>query len=89
MQKSTSVMVRMDHEAKTLLAQAAELRQVSVSDYVRSVMVSQAKRDLAAAESHTIPMTPDEQLAFWKALSAPPKLTRAQKDLSAIMRGEA
>jgi len=88
-QKTSSVMVRMEEAAKALLARAAELRQVSVSDYVRSVMLSQARRDLAAAESRTISMTPEEQLAFWEALSAPSKLTKSQKEPGAIMRGEA
>ncbi len=82
-------MVRMDEESKALLTAAAELRQMSVSDYVRSVMVKQASRELAAADSKTIAMTADEQLLFWQALAKPPKLTKAQKELSAIMRGKA
>lgn len=89
MQKNTSLMVRLDEESKALLAAAAELRQVSVSDYVRSVMIQQASRELAAAESRTIAMTADEQLKFWHALARTPKLTKAQKELGAIMRGEA
>lgn len=89
MQKSYSLMVRLDEQAKTLLHTAAGLRRVSVSDYVRSVMVQQASREVAAAESQTIALTPDEQLQFWQALSKPPKLTTAQKELGRIMRGEA
>lgn len=89
MQKTSSLMVRMDEQSKALLTAAAELRQVSVSDYVRSVMVQQASREVAAADAKTIAMTPDEQLQFWNALAKPPKLTKAQKELSAIMRGEA
>jgi uncharacterized protein (DUF1778 family) len=89
MQKTNSLMVRLDDQAKALLQAAAELRQVSVSDYVRSVMMQQAARELAAAQSRTIAMTPDEQLQFWQALSKPPKLTQAQRELSKIMRGEA
>lgn len=89
MQKSSSLMVRLDGESKALLTAAAELRQVSVSDYVRSVMVQQATRELAAAEAQTVAMTPDEQIQFWNALSKTPKLTKAQKELGAIMRGEA
>ncbi|MCA9215609.1 MAG: DUF1778 domain-containing protein [Planctomycetales bacterium] len=81
-------MVRLDAESKAILTAAAELRQVSVSDYVRSVMVQQASRELAAAESQTIAMTPDEQMEFWNALTKTPKLTASQKDLGAIMRGE-
>ena len=82
-------MVRMDADTKSILAAAAELRRVSVSDYVRSVMVQQASRELAAAQSQTIAMTPDEQMRFWNALSKTPKLTKSQKVLGAIMKGEA
>lgn len=89
MQKNSSLMVRLDEESKALLSAAAELRRVSVSDYVRSVVIGQAERELAAAESHTIAMTPTEQLDFWNALAKPPKLTKAQKGLGAIMRGDA
>lgn len=89
MQKSSSLMVRLDEESKAVLASAAELRKVSVSDYVRSIVVSQARRELAAAEAQMISLTPEEQLEFWQALSKPPKLTKAQKQLGRIMRGEA
>ena len=89
MLKSTSLMVRMDEESKALLTAAAELRKMSVSDYVRSVMVEQAARELASADAKTIAMTPEEQLQFWNALAKTPKLTPAQKALGAIMRGEA
>ncbi len=65
------------------------MRRVSVSDYVRSVVVRQAEREVAAAKSQTIAITTDEQLQFWTALAKPPKLTNSQKALGAIMRGEA
>ena len=89
MQKTSSLMVRLDEESKSLLASAAELRQISVSDYVRSIVVGQAKRELAAAQSQTIAMTQDEQVQFWNALSKVPKPTKAQKELGKLMRGEA
>lgn len=89
MRKSNSLMVRLDEESKALLTAAAELRRVSVSDYVRSVVVGQASREVAAAQSQTIVMNPEEQLQFWNALAKPPKLTKAQEGLAAIMRGEA
>lgn len=57
MQKTSTLMVRSDEESKALLASAAEFRQVSVSDYVRSIVVGQAKRELVAAQSQTIAMT--------------------------------
>lgn len=87
MQKTTSLIVRLEEHETELLQAAAELRQMSVSDYVRCVMVRQASRELAAAQSQTIAMTPDEQLQFWQALSQLPKLTRAQKELGKLMQG--
>ena len=89
MQKNSSLMVRLDEDSKALLSAAADLRRVSVSDYVRSVVIGQAERELAAAQVQTIAMTAGEQLQFWNALSKPPRLTKAQKKLGAIMRGEA
>ncbi|WP_339888717.1 DUF1778 domain-containing protein [Rhodopirellula europaea] len=88
MHKTSSLMVHLDEESNAMLTAAAELRRISVSDYVRSVVVGQAERELATAESHTIGMTPDEQLEFWNAFSKPPKLTKAQEDLGTMMRGD-
>lgn len=85
---SSPLMVRLDEESKAALVRAAELRGISVSDYVRQVTVSQARREVAAADAQTITMTPEEQLAFWTALSAPVELTAAQKSLGKVMRGE-
>jgi uncharacterized protein (DUF1778 family) len=80
-------MVRLDEESKSFIARAAELRHVSMSDYVRRVTVAQAQREVNEAEQNTIAMTPEEQLEFWNALARTPKLTRAQRELGAIMRG--
>lgn len=85
---ASPLMVRLDAESKQALASAAELRRISVSDYVRTVTVSQARREVASARDRTILLSPDEQLAFWQALQAPPKLTPAQKRLGTIMRGK-
>lgn len=85
---SSSLMVRLDGESKRSLAAAAALRQISVSDYVRTVTVAQARREVIAARDQVISLTPHEQLAFWTALHAPPKLTPAQRRLGAMMRGE-
>ncbi len=87
--QASTLMVRLDKASKQTLAQAAELRQVSVSDYVRQVMVSQARREVAAARRSAIVLTPDEQLAFWNALQGPPMLTKSQRRLGKLMRGEA
>jgi uncharacterized protein (DUF1778 family) len=83
------LMVRLDPESKEFLSQAAELRRVSVSDYVRLVTVGQARREVLAAREHTIVLSPAEQLAFWKALNEVPRLTAAQRHLASVMRGEA
>jgi len=82
------LMVRLDEESKDFLARAAELRRISVSDYVRQVTVAQARKEVVAANEQTIAMTPDEQLAFWTALSKPAKLTPPQKKLGKLMRGD-
>jgi uncharacterized protein (DUF1778 family) len=80
-------MVRLDDESKAYLLQAAELRGISLSDYVRTVTIAQARREVLAAREQTLALTADEQLAFWKALAATPRLTKAQERLGAIMRG--
>ena len=88
--KSVSpLMVRLDAQSKQCLSEAAGLRHISVSDYVRAVTVPQAKREIQAAREQVIALTPDEQLAFWNALNELPVLTPAQHSLGAIMRGEA
>jgi uncharacterized protein (DUF1778 family) len=81
-------MVRLDEESKSVLTRAAELRRISVSDYVRAVTVAQARKEVRAARDQVIALTPDEQLTFWNSLQEPPRLTTAQKDLGAVMRGE-
>ncbi len=85
---ASPLMVRLDAESRSYLAQAADLRRISVSDYVRTVTVAQARREVLAAREQAIVLTPDEQLAFWNALNEPPKLTAAQRRLGAAMRGE-
>src|SRR4051812_1334281 len=86
--KPSALMVRLDEESKAVIVAAAELRRISVSDYVREVMVAQARKEVLAANEQIIRLTPEEQLAFWKALNAPVELTDAQKKLGALMRGE-
>ena len=85
---STSLMVRLDPDSKTFVARAAEMRHVSVSDYVRSVVVAQARREIQAAEQQVIALTPAEQQEFWQALQEPTTLTAAQQALGTLMRGE-
>ena len=85
---ASPLMVRLDEESKAVLSQAAQLRQISLSDYVRAVIVPQARREVEAAEQQTIALTPQEQLAFWTALDQTPRLTAAQKRLGRLMRGK-
>jgi uncharacterized protein (DUF1778 family) len=85
---ASPLMVRLDDESKQCLAEAASLRHVSVSDYVRTVTVPQARREVRAASEQVIAMTPEEQLSFWNALNETPKLTPAQRRLGSIMRGQ-
>jgi len=85
---TSPLMVRLDAESKQALVKAAELRKISLSDYVRTVTVPQARREVASAQEQTIQLTPSEQLAFWQALQAPQELTPAQKRLALLMRGE-
>ncbi len=82
------LMVRLDRESKQCLAEAADLRHVSVSDYVRAVTLPQARREIRAASQQVIALTPEEQLSFWNALCETPKLTPAQRRLGAAMRGQ-
>jgi len=85
---ASPLMVRLDAESKDCLVRAAELRQTSVSDYVRAVTVAQARREVASARQQILALAPDEQLAFWNALNQTPALTNAQRRLGAAMRGE-
>lgn len=86
--KSTALLVRLDRPSKKSIAEAAHLRGVSTSDYVRSVVAAQARRDLQEASTRTIMLSAEDQLAFWNALHAPVTLTKRQRDLGKIMRGE-
>ena len=85
---SSTLMVRLDPDSKSFVTRAAEMRHVSVSDYVRSVVVAQARSEIQAAEQQVILLTPAEQQEFWQALQEPTALTGAQQSLAALMRGE-
>ena len=85
---ASPLMVRLDEESKTYISRAAELRRISVSDYVRTVTVGQARREVEAASGQTIRLSPEEQLQFFNALNKTPRLTPAQKRLGKVMRGE-
>jgi uncharacterized protein (DUF1778 family) len=84
---ASPLMVRLDEESKKCLVQAADLRHISVSDYVRTVTIPQARREVRAAQEHVIALTAEEQATFWAALNEPPKLTAQQRRLGAAIRG--
>jgi uncharacterized protein (DUF1778 family) len=79
--------IRLDPESKALLTRAAKLRGITVSDYVRTVTLPQARREIHAAREGTIALSAEEQLAFWKVAETA-RLTVAQRCLASIMRGE-
>jgi uncharacterized protein (DUF1778 family) len=80
-------MVRVDRPSKSMITRAARLRGGSASDYVRSVVVAAARRELEESRSATMKLTAAEQLAFWRALREPVQLTPRQKELARMMRG--
>jgi uncharacterized protein (DUF1778 family) len=84
---SSTLMVRLDESSKSSIAKAAQLRHISISDYVRSVTVTQAEREVQGAEERLIVLAPHEQLQFWNALDEPAELTDAQKALGTLMQG--
>ncbi|MBI2897872.1 MAG: DUF1778 domain-containing protein [Deltaproteobacteria bacterium] len=86
--KAENLMVRVDRGTKDVITRAARLRGVSASDYVRSVVLSQARRDVEEARTRTIVLDPEQQLAFWLALSQPESPTVRQRKLGRVMRGE-
>jgi uncharacterized protein (DUF1778 family) len=86
--KAANLMVRLDPGGKKLVQRVASLRGVSTSDYVRSVVLAHARRDLVEAERSVIALSAADQLAFWRALHEPVALTPAQRRLGRIMRGK-
>ena len=60
--RPSPLMVRLDEESKAFLAQAAELRRISVSDYVRTVTIAQARKEVLAAREQTADGTLEVQV---------------------------
>jgi uncharacterized protein (DUF1778 family) len=85
---SSPLMVRMDAASKAVLAEAAELRGISVSDYVRTVMVPLARKEVKLAIKETIFLDAKHRDAFMSSLSAPVRLTKRQKELGRLMQGK-
>ena len=86
--KSVNLMVRLDPAGKAVIERAAARRHLSTSDYLRTVVVAQADKELRQAQENTIALTPSEQEAFWSALQADVGLTPKQRNLGRLMRGD-
>ncbi|MDJ0762473.1 MAG: DUF1778 domain-containing protein [Myxococcota bacterium] len=86
---TTTLQARLDPKSKRAVEDAAKLRHVGLSDYIRLVLVPTAKREVAQAKQQVLQMTAEEQERFWQALQAPAKPTKAQRRLGNIMRGKA
>jgi uncharacterized protein (DUF1778 family) len=87
-EKKEVLQTRLSPRAKRSIEQAAKLRRLSISEYLRQVLVPMAEREVQGSKHNVIEMTPDEQLALWRALHEPAKLTPAQKRLSRMMKGQ-
>jgi len=57
---STTLQARLDPKSKRAVVQAAKLRHVGLSDYVRLVLVSTAKKEVEQAKNQVLQMTADE-----------------------------
>jgi uncharacterized protein (DUF1778 family) len=84
-----TLQARLDPESKRVVEEAAKLRHVGLSDYIRLVLVPTARREVEQAKQRVLQMTPEEQERFWLALQAPAKPTKAQHELGKLMRGDA
>lgn len=73
-------------QRSALTQPAADLTGLSLSDYVRSRIVRIAERDMEEAETGVLRLRREDQISFWRALQSPPKPTRAQRALGALVR---
>ena len=84
---SCTLNMRLNKAGKEAIVRAAALRRISISDYIRAVLVKQAERETTASERRLLALSPAEQLELWTALHAPVKLTARQRRLGRLMRG--
>jgi uncharacterized protein (DUF1778 family) len=59
-----SLIVRLDQESKRSLSLAAQLRQMTMRDYVRTVTVAQARREVDAARQQVLSLTRKNKRPF-------------------------
>jgi len=84
--KRANLLVRFDPVGKTLIKRAAAIRGLTVSDYVRSRIISLARQDVEEADTGVLRLPREAQIAFWQALQNPPPPTEAQRRLGALVR---
>jgi len=85
---TTTLQARLDPKSKRAVEEAARLRRVGISDYVRLVLVATAEREVEQARHNVVQLTPDEQERFWEALQSSAAPTEKQRRLGEVMRGE-
>ena len=78
-QKTERIDLRISNEAKELLDAAAELNNISLSSYIISVCVKQARIDLK--EHETLILSNADRDLILEALDAPIEPNEALKDL--------
>lgn len=77
--KEKRIEFRVPDEAKKTIEDAARLSNISLSSYILSVVLKQAKIDLE--QNETIVLNNEERDSLMKALECPPKPNEALKDL--------
>ena len=77
--KEKRIEFRVPDEAKKTIEDAARLSNISLSSYILSVVLKQAKIDLE--QNETIVINNAERDSLMKALECPPKPNEALKDL--------
>jgi len=87
-EKRETIQARIQPENKEIIVKAAKLRDIPLSDYIRSVTLEQARKEVASQENLILQLTAEEQLNFWQAIDNEPVLTKKQKELGKLMKGE-
>jgi len=77
--KEKRIEFRVSEEAKKTIEDAAKLSNISLSSYILSVVLKQAKIDLE--QNEIISLNNKDRDNLMKALSNPPKANEALKDL--------
>jgi len=84
--KDANLLVRFDRGGKTLVHRAAAARGLTISEYVRTRILSLARQDVTEAETQVLRLSREEQIVFWQALQNPPAPTAAQRRLGRLVR---